>query len=274
MPKITEYTQIAMLNDESVFLVDGSTGTKKILTKDAIIRMLEQITPNVHMIIPRCQSLGSTVTSAQKAAIQNRTYTDLWLGDYWTINGVNYRIVDFEYFTRCGDTDFDRGNIQIVPDNRLYNYVMNNTNTTDGGYVGSKMYTEGLDSAKSTIASAFGDMVLSHREFLVNAVSNGKPSGGAWYNSTVELMNEHMVYGAKFFGAFADYPTVPANSDVTRSQLALFRIMPKFINNDRQWSWLRDVATASRFAAIASVGGPGIHGASNNCGVRPIFSIG
>ena len=65
---------------------------------------------------------------------------------------------------------------------------MNATNTTEGGYVGSVMYKTGLDNAKAKFKAAFGDMLLTHRPYLVTAVANGKPFGGAWIDETVALM--------------------------------------------------------------------------------------
>lgn len=150
---------------------------------------------------------------------------------------------------------------------------MNDTNTTDGGYVGSKMYTEGLTQAKTTIRDTFGaSHILSHRQLLVNAVINGKPSGGAWYDSSVELMTEHNVYSGKIFGAGNDDATVPYLYTVDKSQFPLFAHDPSMISN-RQWFWLRDIVSAASFASINSNGNASCTGASNTYGVRPAFAI-
>lgn len=273
MSKITEYSQITKLDSNHILLVDGSTGTKKILAKDAILQMLSLISPRTHQTIFRGKSLGSSLTSAQKTAIQDGSFDDIFLGDYWTISGVTYRVADFDYWRRCGDTDFTRHHLIIVPDANMYSHVMNDTNTTEGGYVGSKMYTEGLTQAKTTINAAFGDAVLTHREYLVNAVTNGRPSGGAWYDSTVELMDENMVYGSKIFGAVSDGSSVPTNYTIDKSQLALFRAAPEYMHN-RQWSWLRDVVSGACFANVNDRGGANSGNASSSNGVRPVFSIG
>lgn len=58
------------------------------------------------------------------------------------------------------------------------------------------MYTSNLANAKTIINSAFGSAVLTHREYLTNAVTNGYPSAGAWFDSNVELPNEIMIYGS------------------------------------------------------------------------------
>jgi hypothetical protein len=150
---------------------------------------------------------------------------------------------------------------------------MNDESVTTGGYVGSKMYTENLNQAKTTINSLFVDMVLTHREYLVNAVSNGKASGGGWFDSTIELMNESMVYGHREFTPGCDGTTVPANYTIDKTQLALFALAPKFITN-RENQWLRDVVSAASFAYVSYLGYTYYAGASASPGVRPVFAIG
>lgn len=112
-----------------------------------------------HNAIYRGKSLGSTVTTAQYAAIKAGTFDDLYIGDYWTIGGVNYRIAAFDYYLNSGDTSCTTHHVVIVPDTCLYNAQMHNTssggyeggaaNTTAGGYVGSDMYKSNLEQAET-----------------------------------------------------------------------------------------------------------------------------
>lgn len=226
-----------------------------------------------HNAVYRGKYLGSAVTAAQWAAIQAGTFDDMYIGDYWTINGVNWRIAAFDYYLNCGDTNTTKHHVTLVPDASMYNHVMNDSNVTTGGYVGSKMYTTGLADAKTTINNAFGSAhILTHRQYLCNAVSNGKPSGGSWYDSTVELMTEQNVYGGKVFGTGNDGSTVPALYTVDKSQYPLFAFRPDLISN-RNWFWLRDVVSAARFAYVDGVGLAYYFDASYASGVRPAFSI-
>ena len=226
-----------------------------------------------HNAIYRGKNLGTSVTAAQWAAIANGSFTDLYIGDYWVIGGVNWRIAAFDYYYKTGDTACTTHHVVIVPDTNLYTHYMNDTNITTGGYIGSKMYTEGLAQAKTTINSAFGSShILSHRQLLVNAVTNGKPSGGSWYNSTVELMTEQNVYGGKILGAGNDGSTVPYLYTVDKSQFPLFAHDPSMISN-RQWFWLRDVVSAALFASVLAYGSAAYASASAANGVRPAFSI-
>lgn len=227
-----------------------------------------------HNAIYRGKYLGSSVTETQWDAISAGTFDDLYVGDYWTIGGVNWRIAAFDYYYNCGNTNFTKHHAVIVPDTALYTHVMNDTNITTGAYVGSKMYTEGLEQAKTTINNAFGSShVLSHRIYLSNATSNGKASAGAWTDSTVDLMCEHMVYGSGIFSPVSDGSTVPNNYRVEKSQLPLFAHNPRMIGIRSAW-WLRDVISSARFAHVYYTGYAYSNSASYADGVRPAFCIG
>ena len=225
-----------------------------------------------HNSIYRGKNLGTSVTAAQWAAIADGSFTDLYIGDYWTIGNVNYRIAAFDYYLNSGDTDCTTHHAVIVPDTVLYNAMMNGTNTTTGGYVGSAMYTANLEQAKTTINSAFSGHVLNHRLYLTNAVANGRASSGAWYDSEVDLMCEQMVYGSGIFSPVSDGGNVPANYRVEKSQLPLFQHEPSRICNRNDW-WLRDVITASAFTRADGYGYAVYYDASAASGVRPAFSI-
>lgn len=227
-----------------------------------------------HNAIYRGKYLGSSVTETQWDAISAGTFDDLYVGDYWTIGGVNWRIAAFDYYYNTGDTAFTKHHAVIVPDTSLYTHVMNDTNITTGAYVGSKMYTEGLEQAKTTISNAFGSShVLSHRIYLSNATSNGKASAGAWTDSTVDLMCEHVVYGSGVFSPVSDGSTAPNNYRVEKSQLPLFAHNPRMIGIRSAW-WLRDVISSADFAVVYSNGLAHCNIASYANGVRPAFCIG
>lgn len=97
----------------------------------------------------------------------------MFIGDYWVINNIRWRIAAFDYWLYCGDTECTKHHVVLVPDPCLYHAQMNTSNVTTGGYVGSAMYTSNLATAKTTITNAFGSgHILSHRKYLDNAVTN------------------------------------------------------------------------------------------------------
>ena len=280
--KVTELTSITTPGDSNVIPIHDGTGLKKITFANFKAKVVEdteaKIAPllfnnaGAHNAIYRGKSLGSSVTTAQYSAISAGTFDDMYIGDYWTIGGVNYRIAAFDYYYRCGDTDLTKHHIVVVPDTNLYNHVMNDTNITTGGYVGSKMYTEGLEQAKATIKAAFSGHVLSHRIYLTNAVADGHPSAGAWCDSEVDLMCEQMVYGGAIFMPIANGSAVYTNYRAEKSQLPLFAHAPSMISN-RQIFWLRDVVSASTFAVVLGNGLATYNAAGASLGVRPAFCI-
>lgn len=272
MPKIVDYPAADRIAKDDVFLLDGERGTRKVLASRAAVELAGLISPINHCNVFRGKNLGGGVSSAQKAAIKDGSFDNLYIGDYWFNNGVNWRIGDMDYFLRCGDTDFTRHHLVIVPDTPLYSGKMNETHTTEGGYVGSLMYKSGLDQAKTAIAAAFGDLVTTHRDILCNAVSNGRQSGVGWFDSTVELMCERMVYGNSVFQPGCDGSFIPYNYTTGKSQFALFRMAPQYISN-RQWYWLRDVVSATSFAYVDGYGSAVYNGAGFVYGVRPYFVI-
>lgn len=217
--------------------------------------MLRLTTPDgaaAHNCVYRGKALGTSVTSEQWAAIKAGTFKDLFLGDYWTIGGEDYIIAAFDYWLSTGDTRCTKHHVVVIPHDQLYTYKFNPSNTTEGGYVGSDLYKNGLAQAKQMVTAAFGSAhILNHRECLVNAVTNGKPTGTDWYDSTVELMNENMIYGGRQFSPMPD-GTDPwdtcRNYTIDKSQLPLFRLAPWMSFVRDQWCWLRDVVSAASFA--------------------------
>lgn len=230
-----------------------------------------------HNIVYRGKALGTSVTSEQWAAIKVGTFKDLYLGDYWSIGGMDYIIAAFDYWYKCGDTACNTHHAVVIPRSQLYTYKFNPTNTTEGGYVGSDLYKNGLTQAKTTFNTAFGSAhILNHREYLVNAVTNGKPTGSDWYDSTVDLMNENMVYGGRQFSPMPD-GTDPWNTcrnyTIDKSQLPLFRLAPWMSFVRDQWCWLRDVVSAAHFAYCDGYGYAACARAGNAAGVWPAVGL-
>lgn len=224
-----------------------------------------------HNCIYRGKNLGTSVTAAQYAAISSGKFTDLYIGDYWVINGVIYRIAAFDYYYNCGDTNFTKHHVVLVPDTSLYKAQMNTSNVTTGGYTGSAMYKSNLAQAKTTIKAAFGSAhVLTKRELLTNAVNGNTPSGWAWFDSDVELMNEVQVYGSVAWGAHDGNGYNVASGD---GQFPLFMFDRTKLHN-REDYWLRDVSSATYFSNVGYDGNANGGNASVSCGVRPAFCIG
>nr|DAL35153.1 MAG TPA_asm: hypothetical protein [Caudoviricetes sp.] len=283
--RITDLPELsaADLAENDVVAVDHDTGngieTRQMTVADLLVMTIggsAEDNAARHNMVYRGKALGGSVTSEQWAAIKTGTFKDLYLGDYWSIGGVDYLIAAFNYWLACGDTGCTANHLLVVPRNNLYTASMNGSKITTGGYVGSEMYKTGLAQAKTTINSAFGSAhILNHRQVLVNTVTDGKSAGADWYNSTVELMNESMVYGGRQFSPMPDgrgpWDTC-CNYTIDKSQLPLFHLAPWLIHS-RTWYWLRDVVFANGFAGVSGDGTPSCATANVANGVRPVVGL-
>ena len=294
------YTDRGTLADTDAFLVNDGTGMKKsvlnklsdwILNKLAdktfqklatsnktIIGAINELDDIVgynnaaaHNAIYRGKNLGTQFTAEMSTNIKNGTFKDLYCGDYLVINGTAYRFMDLDYLYKTGDASLETHHILVVPDAPMYNHVMNDTNTTEGGYVGSKMYISGLDQALAKVKADFGEAhIVTYRNLLVNTVSNGVPSNWAWYSRQIDLMNEEMVYGTR---AWSQASQNGYDTGTNKSQLAAFKHNHSLISSCRSWYWLRAVQSSTIFCFVNSHGDANSNGASNAYGVRPCFLI-
>ena len=272
---LSELTQINELVSGNKLLIGTAEGNKAIAAEDALFAMLDSFAPvELRRVIFRGKNLGTALTAVQKAAIKAGSFKGMFLGDYWSIGGRIWRIVDMDYWYNCGDTAFTSHHLVIMPDEALYNAQMNTTNVTTGGYVGSEMYKTNMANAKTIVNAAFQGSVLTHREHLCNAVANGKQSGGAWFDSSIELPSEIMMYGHIHFGNASDGNTIPNIYTPSKTQLALFMVCPRFITDRSHVQWLRDVVSSAHFAYVYFYGPTDYANASNSCGVRPVFPVG
>ena len=283
-PKTKQFNPIAGLIGESAYQIAVRLGTfsgseaewnKQNTNAGTIAARLNDIVgydnAAAHNAIYRGKNLGTQFTAEMSANIKNGTFKDLYCGDYLVINGTTYRFMDLDYLYKTGDTSLEIHHILVVPDAPMYNHVMNDTNTTEGGYVGSKMYISGLDQALAKIKADFGEAhIVTYRNLLVNTVSNGVPSNWSWYSRQIDLMNEEMVYGTR---AWSQASQNGFDTGTNKSQLAAFKHNHSLISSCRSWYWLRAVPSSPDFCIVDGYGNAAPNSASNARGVRPCFLI-
>ena len=280
--KITDLVKGQPLKSDVIPFVDSANGeTKKALVDD----LLKSIIPNnagAHNGIYRGKDITDLFyngTLSQQIAAG--TFDDIFIGDYiiGKVSKRKYLVADINYRLNMGDTECTTPHILMVPEKIMGTAKMNDTNITTGAYVGSKMYTEYLAPFKAVIQNDFETShIVQHRNLFANAVTNGYESAGGWFDSTIELMNEIMVYGSNIFHNIQNGANLAYNYTMDKQQLSLFRLKPALTvaRNDageRYWYWLRDVVSASNFADVADYGRAGTGNASSAGGVRPAFLI-
>lgn len=270
--RINDLVEKTAASKSDNMVLDTATGTKKItlekmLTTVGTLDMLGK-GAGYHNSIFRGKDLGTVFTSAMSTAIQNGTFEDLYVGDYLTINATVYRIAGFNLIRNCGNNvSIYENNVCFVPDSSLYNAQMNDTDDTTGAYANSDMRTTKLAQATDKITTDFGsEHVISYRDNLPNATSDGVASGSDWYDCKVELMSEVMLYGTNVWGKGG------FEFGCLNEQFPLFRLNPESIHR-RFGYWLRSVMSSIEFSGMNGYGNAAYYKASQPTGVRPFFFV-
>lgn len=261
MPKITEYTSVTSLGSSDVLITDGTNGTKKISATDLAASLLNIISPINNRNIYRGKYLGSSLTEAQLTEIYNGTFKDMFIGDYWTINNIDYVIADIDYFYKRGNSDQKTTHHLVLMPRRPMDfasmceadeYVSYQWDTEEGfsnspSYLASTMYTTELENIISTLESAFDDALMEMETIKIAAVSdsdyNGFPVSSQVIHTKASLLSEPMVYGHNAYAMCNDsqsqstYSYISGESEEVEPavsggyetfQLSIFKLNPSF----------------------------------------------
>lgn len=230
------------------------------------------------------------------AMIADGSFSDIYIGDYFTLSGsienvpcfveqtgddgtkslvestqtvtynTKFRIAGLDTYLNTGDTAFTAHHAVIVPDKNIGTNRMNSTNTAVGGYVNSFMFASVLPVYNTHFDVKLNNHLLTHREILSSSATNSTANNWEWHDIKINLMSEPEVYDSNLWGNKYD-------AGVNYRQFPLFRIASKYIC-DRNWCWLKAVAGGNEFVAMTSNGNATRNGAGVALAVRPCFCIG
>lgn len=222
--------------------------------------------------------------AALLTAIRAQDWSDIYIGDYveltFTYEGasrtVKFYVGEIDKFYKVGNTSLETHHLVMVTGDLGINQVMNDSNTTAGGYVGSKAHTVTLPALYAILNPLFNNAILTHREHLSNTVlsaqtvslslddgngavtyscnnfpvySSGDPNtpgcvtAGNWYDCNLVLMSEIEMFGNnRFSSSGIDDIMCP------EGQIAAFKYNRNLQTLNRTINtWLRNVNSASRF---------------------------
>lgn len=308
--RILDYPELNL--DENSILnyvipVDGYDGTKKMRVKD-MINYLSSISPqsNIYSLLDqsdipvyfrkkiyRGKKLGAAVSDETWASIEDGSFNDLFIGDYWEIRKSSggyfrYVICDMDYWLGSGDTPCTKHHLVIAADIPSFRTgKMNLTNSTNGGYIGSYIRKSTLSEdalIPTMIKDAFGDShILRHREVLTNGVLGDYPSSFAYVDSTIEIPSETMVFGTRMFSSNGTLYTQLGSWDIVKNvtidtnQLSIMQFSIDAITQTKgsynPSFWLRDVASSTSYSCVTKQFSAFAEPANNTNGILPIFGI-
>lgn len=230
------------------------------------------------------------------AMIADGSFSDIYIGDYFTLSGsipdvpcfveqtgddgtkslvestqtvtynTKFRIAGLDTYLNTGDTAFTAHHAVIVPDSIIGSNRMNGTNVTTGGYVGSFMFASVLPVYDTHFSAKLNNHLLTHREILSNSTTNGMANNWEWKDVKMVLASEPEMVGTTV-------KSTPSDVGINYSQFPLFKIASNYIVNRNQY-WTKVVATPTQFVSIYNNGMLSFNSSSLNGGVRPCFCIG
>lgn len=257
MAKITTYPKITSFESGDIIFTDGSDGPRNVYARSALRAFTKSAVGwgtrrNAYF----SENIGSEITSQMVDKIYDGTFEGFTVGQYFTFEDFTYIIADMNYY--YGNFTNRRSSLapeatpsaDVIPaiGNHLVMIVrssvsesmptapMNDTDTTEGGYIQSKMYTEYLDDIRAAIASSFGNLVIPFTQIYPNDAAGTTYS---YVTDTVFPLSEVNMYGHNIFGR-------PDIFSYDNRQYSLFTLYPTY-HSTRSF-WLRDIVSSTEFA--------------------------
>lgn len=229
--------------------------------------------------------IGDTITVTMDAV---SGYEDTSQTVVWVVMGIN------TYYNNggFGSQAMTKNHLVLVPKDAFNTPCQMNSSSTTGksensdntsnlqAYAGSDMFNIHLPAYRTAISDSLGGYILTSYNLLSNTMNNTLISGGcsnlngassnwSWYASTISLLNEVEVYGARIVSS--------SHFDVGNRcmQLPGFSLNPalkiKGMGNGgarNDW-WLSTVVNYDSFALAGGFGEAAYNIASYSCGIVP-----
>lgn len=284
MLKISELEELEKINNSDILLIfDVTNNQNKKVKVENLLHYLVPTNGGAHNSIYRGKDITNLFYDGTLSKqIEAGTFDDIFIGDYiiGKTSGRKYLVADINYRLYMGDASCTKPHVLMIPERTMGAAQMNETKVTTGAYISSAMYTTNLAKYKSIIKNDFEEAhILKHRNYLQNIVTSENDNLGNWYDSDIELMNETMIYGRNILKNNSNNShNMPDNNTIDNSQLSLFRLRHDSIvafddSGYRDWYWLRDVVSSTKFALVGFTGNAIDGIASDVGGVRPAFLI-
>lgn len=247
--KFADYPADTVIAAGDIFLKDGATGTKKVVGSDLPYAIFDGV-PMMHNNIYRGANLGSSYTVAQRAAVSSGAFTGLWIGDYWTIGGVQWIIVDFDYW---GGTTH---HLIVMPRTGHYQGPIHPDLVVATGVRSTALGSNAITPGSNSFQSLFNNMGFSHTIISREGWDSEyrRNTSVREVKTVADVLSEGMVIGSKPITSEPPGPNGTIWKTNDSRQLSYFRMGGKMPLTSGQISWLSDQTAAYHFATIDDLG--------------------
>ena len=260
------YTALAGKQNTLTFDTTPTQGSNNPVTSDGIYAAIQggggggSDVDTLHNGCFRGKYLGDSITAEQLNAIYTGTFDDIYVGDYWTLSGVNWRVADINYYIGYSNNVLPTDNhIILFPDTILAKTGWNQSDTSvfynNPSYVESKPFNWLTNNSSSY---NFGSKLSTNHQLWY--CFSGTSYTVSPRSVSMILPNAMQIFGANFmmnllsitpegfasrgmnatkYSAYTSTPQII--SDLANKQFALFRYTSKYIDDaNGETYWLRD----------------------------------
>lgn len=222
-------------------------------------------------------NLGSVYTDKDKASVNDTLHDGLFIGDYWFIGGIKWRIVDFDYFylSTCGQdaSRIGKHHCVIMPDQVLAYIPYDKEGDYNGSYASASIRTELEEKALPLAEAAFGAnyilplklRVPSGDNYQVTSI-NGKmfiPSIDSILGNTGGAQNSYILNINSRFALFNTSSQDLLGKDASSGSIQNYWLIEPDTHNSG-----KALAYSSNDKRVATGQDP-----KKNLGVRPFFVL-
>lgn len=217
----------------------------------------------------RGESLGISVTAEQYEAIESGTFTDLYLGDFWEINGSKYIIVDFNYFAPNSLAILMDVPSNIMGQSQLYTIFGGES----GGYVNSNAYITDIPMFNDIANIAFGAHHIGDIELSLSSEIDDDMNGNVYATFDESTVRCLIPTSGMIAGIFKE--GLVSNVRGYNTKFRLFQVAPEMgIINKEGPFWLNDVNTSKKWAwCNPSAKDIGFDSALSSKFIKPVFML-
>ncbi len=238
------------------------------------------------------ESVYTEFTTAQSNNIRDGSFTGLYPCDEWSFENVTYTFTNeadvevsqtFSGNIVLGGLDYFKrvpGVVKALPahyalvfaKSTMFTARMNSTDTTEGGYPASEMFTTTLRRADAIFKACFGANHVISATMMLPLVNNATLSSYKYYTVKSFLMFEPMIFGSYQYSILKNVSYDAFNQSGVRPILPAIALNSE-LKKISAYYWLQDVYSASEFAGVYSGGSANYYDASNVYAVRPAALI-
>lgn len=263
-----------LTKDEYDALETKDESTMYVISDDEEVKEAELFSyPISHNCVFRGKYLGDSVTDKQRTAIVEGTWDDIFIGDYWTFGGINFRIASLSLNLSVGVNP-----LVLLPDSTT---VMSSLTTDTATYIGeaqASLIPGNSINSLFLLLSAQGFSTLGSRYAETMTQINKESREMSMTNFSTSLTKGFLMAFENIYGysiTTLEVSRLSSDNCAPSVQFPLFRLAPEYIPaKDGNIYWLRTMTDDNtKYLGVNGSGRINSYDPTTELYLRPYFPV-